>query len=85
MFTWALVSSSWLGEAVGTVPQWATTTAIITVLTARAPSMIPFLQQRKRTNSESYFFLPGSAQMYGCKALVSYFLRNVHFSDLVVR
>lgn len=43
MFTWALESSSWLGEVVGTAPQCATITiTIITVLTASSPSMIPF-------------------------------------------
>lgn len=43
MFTWALESSSWLGELVGTAPQCATITTIITVLTASAPSMVLFL------------------------------------------
>lgn len=40
-FTLALESSSWLGEVVGTAPQCATNTTIITVWAASAPSMIP--------------------------------------------
>lgn len=42
MITWALESSSWLGGAggVGTAPQSATVT---TIITASAPSMIPSL------------------------------------------